>query len=314
MPDQPAQTILPRWRGFNLVELFSRRGPADRRTGEFQKDDFRWIADWGYDFVRIPMDYKLWTPTVDLYAVDESMLEKIDRAIGLGERYGIHVSLNMHAAPGYCINPQPGERYNLWTDREAVDAFCFQWETFAARYQGISSDRLSFNLLNEPKVPADIGGSEIYARIVREVTNRIRTIDTERLVIADGARVGTEPIPGLADLGVAQGCRAYAPAGVSHYRATWVPGSDTWPEPIWPQDASHPGGAWDRQRLEAAFQPWVDLARSGVGLHCGEGGAHQHTPHNVVLAWFEDVLDILHEPECRMGIVEPAGPVRNPRF
>lgn len=295
MSNQHTQTVLPRWRGFNLVELFSRRGSVERRSGDFQEDDFRWISEWGFDFVRIPMDYKLWTPGDDLYVLDENMLEKVDRAVRLGERYGLHVSLNMHAAPGYCINPQPGERYSLWTDREAVEAFGFHWETFAERYRGIPPSRLSFNLLNEPRVPAEIGTKDIYTRIVREVTGRIHASDPERLVIADGTRVGTEPLPELADLDIAQGCRAYAPAGVSHYKATWVPDSENWPTPTWPQPADHPGGEWNRHRLEEFYQPWIDLASSGVGVHCGEGGSHQHTPHDVALAWFADVLDILKQ-------------------
>lgn len=291
----PAQTVLPRWRGFNLVELFSRRGPVERRNGDFQEDDFRWISEWGFDFVRIPMDYKLWTPGEDLYEVDESMLEKVDRAVRLGQQYGLHVSLNMHAAPGYCINPQPGEKYDLWKDREAVDAFCFQWAMFAERYKGISSDDLSFNLLNEPRVPPEVGTKEIYINVVREVTGHILGKDAERLIIADGTKVGTEALPELADLGIAQGCRAYAPAGVSHYQAAWVKNSDTWPVPTWPQTADHPGGAFDRASLEAFYQPWIDLASQGVGVHCGEGGAHWFTPHDVTLAWFEDVLDILKQ-------------------
>jgi hypothetical protein len=32
---------------------------------------------------------------------------------------------------------------------------------------------------------------------------------------------------------------------------------------------------------------------SGVGVHCGECGCWRKTPHNVFLAWFGDVLDIL---------------------
>ena len=31
----------------------------------------------------------------------------------------------------------------------------------------------------------------------------------------------------------------------------------------------------------------------GIGVHCGEGGAYIHTPHDVVLRWLEDVMDIL---------------------
>ena len=119
-----AQTVLPRWRGFNLLELFSRDGPEDRRSGTFREDDFRWIADWGFDFVRIPMDYQLWTEGDDVYQVKEATLEQIDRVVRLGERYGLHASLNFHAAPGYCINPKP-EPFNLWQDEAALEAFCF---------------------------------------------------------------------------------------------------------------------------------------------------------------------------------------------
>lgn len=286
------QTILPRWRGFNLLELFSRRGPDDRRSGDFREDDFRWIADWGFDFVRFPMDYRLWAPGDDVYAVREDVLQKIDRVVRLGEQYGLHVSLNFHAAPGYCINGVP-EPFDLWKDAEALDAFCYHWALFAGRYKGISSNRLSFNLVNEPRIPAEVGTKAIYERVVRAAAEAIRARDAERLIIADGVKVGTEPLPELADLGIAQGCRAYAPAGVSHYRASWVPGSDTWPEPSWPQPETHPGGGWDRSRLEAHYAPWADLARRGVGVHCGEGGAHQYTPHAVVLSWLDDVLDIL---------------------
>ena len=35
------------------------------------------------------------------------------------------------------------------------------------------------------------------------------------------------------------------------------------------------------------------LARAGVGVHCGEGGCFNLTPHDVFLRWFRDVLEIL---------------------
>lgn len=287
-----SQIALPRWRGFNLLELFSRQGPAEWRSGDFREDDFRWMADWGFDFVRIPMDYKLWAPGGDVYEVDERVLELVDRVVRLGERYNLHVSLNFHAAPGYCINGVP-EPFDLWQDDAALDAFCFHWALFAGRYTGIPSERLSFNLVNEPRIPEEVGTKAIYERVVRKATAAIRDEDPDRLVIADGIRVGTEPLPEMSDLGVAQGCRAYAPAGVSHFHAGWVAGSDAWPDPEWPQPESHPGGAWDPPRLEKHFAPWTDLASRGVGVHCGEGGAYHFTPHQVVLTWFEDVLDIL---------------------
>ena len=36
--------------------------------------------------------------------------------------------------------------------------------------------------------------------------------------------------------------------------------------------------------------PWQALERKGVGIHVGEWGAHNQTPHAVVLAWMRDQL------------------------
>jgi endoglucanase len=110
-------------------------------------------------------------------------------------------------------------------------------------------------------------------------------------VIADGTDWGNTPLPELADLHIGQACRAYAPMNVSHYKASWVNG-ENWPEPSWPGNMAD-GQYWDRARLEAHYQPWVDLAKQGVGVICGEGGAFSYTPHHVVMTWLRDVLEIL---------------------
>ncbi len=120
------QTVLPRCRGFNLLELFARRDSEQSPTGEYRERDFRWIAGWGFDFVRISMDYRLWAPGDDVCQADERVLAQIDRVVRFGQQYGLHVSLNFHAAPGYCINGVD-ERFDLWTEKAALDAFCFHW-------------------------------------------------------------------------------------------------------------------------------------------------------------------------------------------
>jgi len=280
-------TPIPRWRGFNLLDLFH-----SQSDGNFSEDDFRWIADWGFDFVRLPMCYLLWVDDDDPLRINDSKLEPIDRAIDLGEKHGLHVDLNFHRAPGYSVNTERDEPFSLWRDEEALEAFCLHWETLAKRYHGIPSDRLSFNLVNEPKNPTEAEMTrDDHERVMRAAVERIRAVDPDRLIIVDGLSWGNETCPELADLGVAQSCRAYQPMSVSHYKASWVNG-ENWDEPTWP--GSDPwGNPWDRQRLEQHYAPWLDLARKGVGVHCGEGGAYSHTPHEVFLAWFRDVLEIL---------------------
>jgi aryl-phospho-beta-D-glucosidase BglC (GH1 family) len=52
---------------------------------------------------------------------------------------------------------------------------------------------------------------------------------------------------------------------------------------------SHPG----RQNLEELYKPWIEVMDKGVGVHCGECGCYSKTPHDIFLAWFTDVIDIL---------------------
>jgi endoglucanase len=271
---------LPRWRGFNLLEKFQ----ADENR-PFVDTDFQWMSDWGFDFVRLPMDYRCWTDKKDPYRLDEKVLAEIDQAVEWGKKYGIHVDLNLHRAPGYTV-ASPKEKINLWKDEEAQKQFDFQWAAFAKRYRGIPPKQLSFDLVNEP---ANVN-SEKYAKVVRRAAAAIRNEDPERLVIADGLQYGREPVPALADLGIAQSTRGYDPMQVSHYGATWV-GGEKWPAPAWPLKEER--RTVDRQTIfKERIKPWLALAEKGVGVHVGECGAFNQTPHDVVLAWMGDLTGL----------------------
>jgi len=217
-----AQTAIPRWRGFNLLEKFYRNDP-------FRASDIQWISEWGFDFVRLPMDYRQWTDADDPYALKEPVLEHIDQAIELGRKYGIHVSLNLHNAPGFSVNRAAKHTLNLWKDAEAQKQFAHQWSNFARRYRGIPSARLSFNLVNEP---ANIDEAS-YVRAVRGAIDGIRAADSERMIITDGLNWGRDPVRSLADEGIVQSTRGYEPFGLTHYRASWANG-DRFPLPQWP--------------------------------------------------------------------------------
>jgi endoglucanase len=276
-----AQIVLPRWRGFNLLDMFTMHS-----RGDFSEDDVKWIRDFGFNFVRLPSCYRLWIEDGDDYKINEAVLARLDRGIELANQAGLHVSLNFHRGPGYSVNQEFKEPHSLWKDKSALDAFCFHWQLMAKRYKGIGRDKLSFDLINEPPAVGEQMSRQDHERVVRTATAAIREISPDRLVVADGLSWGNEPMPELADLGIAQSTRAYQPMSISHYGASWVNGGN-FPQPAWP------GNGWDRKRLEEHYAPWAELARKGVGVHCGEGGAFNKTPHTVVLAWLRDVLEIL---------------------
>lgn len=281
---QPTASKLPRWRGFNLLEKFTHR-----HNTSFLESDFEWIAEWGFNFVRLPLSYWCWSSPEDPYTMDERVLEEIDQAVAWGQQYGVHVNINFHRAPGYCVNPPP-EPFSLWEDERALEACAFQWAAFARRYRGIPNSALSFDLLNEPARIEEA----TYVQVVRRLTEAIREEDPERLIVADGLAWGREPVFGLVELGVAQSTRGYDPMQISHYRAGWIRGSDRWPEPTWPLQEGET--LWDKERLrETRIHPWQELERQGIGVHVGEWGAFQHTPHSVVLAWMQDYLELWEE-------------------
>ncbi len=285
-PQPPSARRLPRWRGFNLLEKFD-----GRHNRPFLEFDFDQIAEWGLDFVRLPMSYLCWSSQAQPDRIDEKVIAEIDQAIAWGKARGIHVNLNLHRAPGYCVNP-PAEPMDLWADPKAQDAAAALWGFFARRYKEFSSTAVSFDLLNEP---SDIPAVR-YVPAVRRMVEAIRAEDPHRLIIADGLRWGRAPVPELAELGIAQSTRGYDPMEVSHYKADWAKWLDNRHPPTWPlriKREGKPDEVWDAARLQREqIDPWKKLESQGVGVHVGEWGAYNRTPHGVALAWMKDFLTL----------------------
>jgi len=278
---------LPRWRGFNLLEKFTQQPGGNP---PFQESDFALLSEWGFDFVRLPMSYRCWADPGDWLNLREKELRHVDEAMDLGGKHGVHVNLNLHRAPGYCVNP-PKEPLDLWTDPKALDACAFHWAHFAKRYKGIPNERLSFDLLNEPP---DIPEAT-YVRVVQGLVEAIRGEDPRRLIIADGLKWGGDPVRGLVGLGIAQSTRGYEPTRISHYKASWMRGSNQWPEPTWPLRQGEKDEVNKETLRKNRIEPWKQLERQGVGVHVGEWGAFNRTPHPVVLAWMRDCLALWKE-------------------
>ena len=316
-----ANKLPARWRGFNLTD-FNTPDPAKQwrtTTGE----QLKWMSDWGFNFVRLPIAYPYYvsfdrsrsiTPD-EVYRVDASKVDRIDALVQLAHKNGLHVSLNLHRAPGYCINAGFNEPYNLWKDAAAQEAFYFHWNMWAKRYKAVSSTKISFDLLNEPSMREDMNDQhsksgpvpgDLYRKVAKGALDAIRKENKQHLVIADGNNVGNQPIPEIADLDIAQSCRGYFPHAISHYKAPWAnKDPEHLPEPKYPGQVGNQ--YLNRQMIEDYYKPWIALAAKGVGVHCGECGCWNKTPHDVFIAWFTDVLDILTSHNIGFALWEFVG-------
>jgi endoglucanase len=282
LPDATAQK-LPRWRGFNLLEKFN------GQNNRFSEQDFEAITEWGFNFVRLPMDYRMWIEGGDWTKIREEVLKEVDEAVQFGRKHGVHVMINFHRAPGYTV-ARPEEAKSVWSDAEALKVCTQHWVHFARRYEGMPSSQLSFNLFNEPgNVDA-----ESHRRVVAHLVEAIRAVDSKRLIVCDGRSWGNTPPTELAGLGVATATRGYQPMQISHYHASWVGGADKWPEPAYP--LKDHDTTWNKDLMRTRLiKPWQDLQSKGVGVMVGEFGAHNQTPHPVVLAWLGDLLALWKE-------------------
>ncbi|MDO5571553.1 MAG: cellulase family glycosylhydrolase [Bacteroidales bacterium] len=314
---------LPCWRGFNALDFFrpehySRLKDSNDVTSD---DDLKWMADWGFDFLRIPIAYPSYlkfdsnkenrhiTPE-EVMVFNREALDAVENLVYRANKAGLHVSLNLHRAPGYCINAGFNEPYNLWNDKEAQQAFNSHWEMWSKRFKNVSSKKLSFDLVNEPLYKEDMNDQfspskmvdgNVYRHIAENALNVIHSISSKRIVIADGNGGGGVAVPELVGLNISQSCRGYFPGFISHYKASWVykdPAKA--PKIEWPGNVE--GKYYDRNSLVEFYKPWKELINKGVGVHCGECGCFNKTPHPIFLGWMEDLLSVLKENNIGWGI------------
>ena len=282
-----------RWRGFNLLEMFTWHEGA--KMPAYQEDDFRMMKEWGFNFARLPIDYRFWTHGGDWNAIDEEWVKPVDRAIELGAKYGIHVQVNLHRAPGYCVNRGELEPEKLFEGSEnARKAFTKHWEFLARRYAAIPVERLSFDLVNEP---ANVDEAK-YVACVRPAIDAIRAVSPDRLIVSDGLSWGNQPAMSLAgERGIAQAMRGYLPMQVSHYRAEWVNGYNA--PPVWPLERKGEKVRYDDPSLDWMyvnnFRKWDALAARGAFVMMGEFGVYNKTPHDMSLKMLEANLKLLKE-------------------
>lgn len=282
---------MPRY-GFNFQWIFGDASqppqPPDERALDF-------LAQYGFDFVRIPCNYWFWTRDFRYYEPDEAVLAYLDQYLAACTQRGLHMNLNLHRAPGCCINRSVLEKHNLWRDQEAQDAFVFLWEMFATRFKGVPNAQLSFDLLNEPPAVGESGFTrEVHSQLMRRTIAAIRAIDPEREIAIDGLAGGHVAMPEMADAGVIHSTRGYQPMPVSHWGAPWWQGWAVAAGPIYP-GVEWEGRVWDRAALVQHYAPWREVEAQGVTIHIGEFGCYNQTPQDVALRWFSDLLGLFRE-------------------
>ena len=173
----------PAWRGFNLLGYFT-VPKQPRPGGVFDEFDFAAMAEWGFDFARLPLNYWVWGDRQDWSLIRKRTAE--------GDRSRHRSGPPVRRAHQPELPPLPGilhQRPRTRTGRpvhrhaaqrqQAQDAVVHHWRAFAARYKGVPNRRLSFDLINKPPKMRSYEGylEERYVEIVKALVAGIREID-----------------------------------------------------------------------------------------------------------------------------------------
>ncbi|MEI6061281.1 MAG: carbohydrate-binding protein [Bacteroidota bacterium] len=163
------------------------------------------LASWGFNSVRLPMHYNLFTLPIEDEPVSgvNTWLDKgfalTDSLVSWCKVNHIYVILDLHAAPGgqgkdAAISDYDASKPSLWESEANKQKTIALWRKLAERY---ANEKWvgGYDLLNEPNWSFTTGGnqngcSETSNAPLRQlyvnITNAIRTVDTQHMIIVEG--------------------------------------------------------------------------------------------------------------------------------
>jgi len=158
-------------------------------------EDIRFIADSGFNTVRVPLHYKLFIGPDGRPDPNAAGFKLLDNVVTWSQAAGLRVIIDMHAAPGgqTGVNHDDGSGYPLLfyvptQQRLATDL----WRAIAERYKDASAV-LGYDLLNEPISPYH---DEQYLNrrlepVYRDFVGAIRSVDTAHVIFMAASQWST---------------------------------------------------------------------------------------------------------------------------
>jgi len=304
--------------GFNFGNWYSQAEFTPERVSFYAERDFKYVADEGFNFIRLPVDYFFFE--IEPYKYDEARLCLIDRAVFWANKYNLNLLLDMHHLPGYGVGR--GD-YSLWRDNEKSKRAEAIWRYLARRYRDYG-DELAFDVINEPDGVTNADLKSFYERMVAA----IREEDDDRLIYVEGNDFGRIPVT-LDEKRLVYSFHQYEPMWVTHLGASWA-GKAIYEYGLTGAQPDYPGapdlsalaekypGDWflryngvyaDKRYLEQIMEPWFQLKEKGEAVHCSEFGVYaKFAKRSTAMNWYRDLLSTLKERGVGWAIWNLRGP------
>jgi len=295
--------------GINLSEWFAQvYDPRGYTKEHFQawntSTDIALIKSAGFDHVRLSVNPEPMMNGLNRHDGGEEYFGWLDAAMKMILDAGLAVELDMH--------PDSDFKARLAKEDDAVERFADFWRTLAQHYSSWDSERVYFEILNEPEFQDAYRWYGVEAKLAAA----IRQAAPAHTILAPGARwdddddmIFLEP---LRDPNVIYVFHFYEPHIFTHQGATWGDYYWHWLShlhyPSQPQNAAEVAAHvpeaidrlyvirygqdhWDAARVEAEINQAAEWGKhNGVPLVCNEFGVYRtYSEPQDRAAWLTDV-------------------------
>ena len=295
-------------RGINISHWLSQSGDrGEKRATKFTREDVKFLAESGYDHLRIPIDEEQMFD--EQLNPEQEAFSLLHNAIGWCKEFDLKVIVDLHILRSHHFN---AESKPLFTEAAAQEQFYECWRKISAELKKYPHSLVAYELMNEP-VADD---PELWNTIVNNCLKVVRELEPTRTIIIGSNRwqaydqVKNLRVPEQ-DKNIIISFHFYNPFPLTHYRASWTEQKDN------PLDVYYPGyivKKEDVEKLTPELQKrWGWLARSyndintlekqimqalnaatamGRKLYLGEFGCLRGAGEENRLRWFRDVVSL----------------------
>ncbi len=300
-------------RGLNIGGYLSQcRHEIPHYESWITEEDIKKIADWGFDHVRLPVDYEV------LQTADGTPVPRgygyIERVAEWCKSSGLDMIIDLHKTFGYDFNDAgDAERNGLFASEALQTRFVELWRGIAEHFAHY--EHIAFELLNEV---VEDENAEPWNNLIARTVAAIREIAPKTPIIYGGICWNSSQTLRLlekpADENIIFTFHFYEPMIFTHQKAGWVKNMDmsrivAYPDDmaVYRRESFEMGGQGNTiysakadtvgiELIRELVKPAVEAARNaGVKVYCGEFGVIDEAPAEDTLRWCKDVDAVFRE-------------------
>lgn len=278
------------------------------------ESDIRDVADFGFDHVRVPVDYIVLEDEEG--NVKEEGYTYLDNCRKWCEKYNLNMIIDLHECHGYSFDPmKKDDKKQFFYNEEHQERFFSLWEKIATRFKDYT-DRVAFEPLNEVVV---YEVADAWNEILRKYISRIRAIAPKAYLVIGGVCYNSVGTVHLLDIPVDEyivyNFHCYEPMIFTHQGAHWVDFMPLdfrigYPKTLEEYRAASTeltkdlaGAIFDEKISEIGpkffediFTPALRKAeQDNVPLYCGEHGVIDLAEREDAIRWIKDIHAAFHK-------------------